>query len=225
MSDEFPEYHKINSLFKRDERNRFMIGEWSTPELGFLADCPWQWTEKVDGTNIRLLLQMDADGVNWTEYRGRTDNAQFSKPLIDALESIINDSAFQDRAVKTFIGDQGGTGPADVILFGEGYGAGIQKGGAYRDTPGFILFDVLIDGQWWMTPENMRNIGGNLGLDVVPFVGEFSIHDAIELVQSIGFKSEWDGVQPEGLVGVPSAPLFDRRKRRIVTKVKVKDFQ
>ena len=39
------------------------------------------------------------------------------------------------------------------------------------------------------------------------------------------FVSAWDGVQPEGLVGVPSAPLFDRRKRRIVTKVKVKDFQ
>jgi hypothetical protein len=219
MSDDFIEYHKINSLFKRDEQNRFVIGDWATDELDFLKDAQWDWSEKIDGTNIRIKLVVTPDeGVTHAEFRGRTDNAQFGKPLYEMLDTLINGDVFQKRAVETFNGD------ATVLLFGEGYGAGIQKGGAYRPDPGFILFDVLIDNEWWMTVENMRNIGENLGLDVVPYVGRMTIGEAIELVRSPDFTSYWTDAKPEGLVGVPAAPLFDRRHRRIVTKVKVKDF-
>ena len=50
-------YHKILSLFKRDmEGNKkFIIGKWTTDELKFLKDNDWVWTEKVDGTNIRVM--------------------------------------------------------------------------------------------------------------------------------------------------------------------------
>ena len=50
-------YHKILSLFKRNMGgdNKFIIGEWTTPELKYLKDNDWVWTEKVDGTNIRIM--------------------------------------------------------------------------------------------------------------------------------------------------------------------------
>ena len=224
---EFPPYHKIDSIFKRDKTtNRFIIGDWARGELEFLQDCLWDWTEKVDGTNIRIKLELDPDTTVDAEYRGRTDNAQFSKAHAAQLDALIRDTGFHDRAHSTFVESQAATEPVTVILYGEGYGAGIQKGGAYRPDPGFILFDVLIDNQWWMPTDAVRQIGGDLGLDVVPFYRRMTIADAIEVVETpSAFKSAWPDVQPEGLVGVPAVPLFDRRHRRIITKVKVRDFE
>lgn len=44
------EYHKINSVYKRDpQTNRFIEGEWSCAEFGYLQDCQWGWEEKIDG--------------------------------------------------------------------------------------------------------------------------------------------------------------------------------
>lgn len=41
-------YHKIQSVFKRDERKKMLHGEWSRPEIEYLADNMWEFTEKVD---------------------------------------------------------------------------------------------------------------------------------------------------------------------------------
>src|ERR1039458_702162 len=225
MSDDFMEYHKINSLFKRDSQtNRFMVGEWATEELEFLQDAKWDWTEKVDGTNIRIQVATLPDDTVDVEFRGRTDNAQFSKPLYDVINVLVLSPEFLEQAFTVLTRGKPVTEPITAILFGEGYGAGVQKGGAYRATPGFILYDVLIDNQWWMPRSAIQQIGEDLGLDVVPYVGRMTIHEAIDLVRSPYFKSYWPEAKPEGLVGVPAAPLFDRRHRRIVTKVKVRDF-
>lgn len=62
MSD-FGKHHKIQSVFKRDKQGRFLLGQWSRPYLEYLADLQWGWTEKVDGTNIRIGI--DGNG----EYR------------------------------------------------------------------------------------------------------------------------------------------------------------
>ena len=75
------QYHKIQSVFKRDPANNhktFLMGEWSTPALEYLADCQWEWTEKVDGTNIRVIL--NDSGV--VEFRGKTDRAQLRRLLV-----------------------------------------------------------------------------------------------------------------------------------------------
>ena len=49
------EYHKINSIFQRDERGRF-TKKYSIPEFEYLKDNIWTGTEKVDGTNIRIMI-------------------------------------------------------------------------------------------------------------------------------------------------------------------------
>ena len=81
-----PTYPKIDTVFKRDAARRFIIipGDYSTPEFEYLADTPWGWTEKVDGTNIRLHW----DGSEVT-IGGRTDNAQVPSPLVANLRPLL----------------------------------------------------------------------------------------------------------------------------------------
>ena len=53
------EYHKIQSIYKRDEKTRkFIEGQWSLPEFEYLQNNRWLWTDKVDGTNIRVYQSL-----------------------------------------------------------------------------------------------------------------------------------------------------------------------
>jgi hypothetical protein len=113
-----------------------------------------------------------------------------------------------------------------VVLYGEGYGAGIQKSGMqYSATKKFILFDVFVDGQWWLNQEQVEDVGAKLGLDVVPFMGDWSLDEATDFVRA-GFVSHIPGAakKAEGLVGRTIETLFDKHHHRIITKLKTKDF-
>ena len=56
-----PMYPKIKSLFKRDEKTFKFTDEYSCPEFELLKGLRWVATEKVDGTNIRVIF----DGVKF----------------------------------------------------------------------------------------------------------------------------------------------------------------
>lgn len=214
-----PEYIKIQTVFKRTERGVIVPGEWSLPEFGYLADLQWTWTEKVDGTNIRLHW----DGSRVT-IGGRTDNAQVPAKLTAAL------AAYVDPVIWRTVFDEGG----DVTVYGEGYGPGIQKGGNYRDDQMVVIFDVKV-GDWWLRREDVQDVADKLGLEVVPPAGAATLTDTVGTVRQV---AEGDGIfrsllasrhektfdRAEGLVGRPVVDLFDRRGDRIVTKIKVKDF-
>lgn len=212
-------YPKINGLYKRGEKGRIIEGEFSRPEFAYLRTLPWEWTEKVDGTNIRLIYDgpavLSAPRETWV--RGRTDNAQIPPKLLSACIDIVHSSPFD----KVF---ENASPESPVVLYGEGYGAGIQKGGGnYRPDAGFVLFDVRV-GPWWLSRENVVDVAEKLGIDVVPLVTTCSIPQAEELVCT-GFTSQWPGVErPEGLVGRPAVPLFTNRGERITTKIKWKDY-
>ena len=106
------EYHKIQSLYKRDEETkRFLLGQYSKPELEYLKNNLWEAQEKVDGTNIRIILNND----NLT-YGGKTDNAQIPALLINKLNEIFTLEKLQECF---HLKDEENT---EVILFGEGYG-------------------------------------------------------------------------------------------------------
>jgi len=220
----FATYHKIHSVFKRDQRGRFMLGEYSRPEIEYLANSEWLWTEKVDGTNIRIGI--DADNV--FRIGGRTDRAQIPVRLLDAIAELD-----LERKIRDHFGGNGGdpqeqpeeAGPITVTLYGEGYGAKIQKGGGnYRQDQGFVLFDVNVSG-WWLRRGSVEDVAQALGLDVVPVVHEGTIASAIDIVGTPeGQKSSWGMFRAEGLVGTPAVPLFARDGSRVVVKVKSKDF-
>ena len=111
-------------------------------------------------------------------------------------------------------------------IYGEGYGVKIQKGGNYiKDGVGFIVFDVKV-GDMYLLRDSMEDIAGKLGAPVVPYMGQFTIDEAIEFVKT-GFKStiaENKDYDAEGLVLKCPDGLRTRRGERIIFKVKTCDF-
>lgn len=203
------EYPKINSIYKRDGRGKFLIGEYSQPEFEYLSLNQWEGTEKVDGTNIRVIW--DKEKVT---FNGKTDNAQTPSFLLKKLQEL-----FPVEEFKSFYPDLA------LTLYGEGYGSGIQKGGGnyINDRCGFILFDVLVD-NWWLKKDDIQDVANKLQIDTVPFAGYFTLYSAVELTQQ-GFKSVFGDFQAEGLVLKPSTELKDRKGHRIITKIKCKDWK
>jgi len=225
------EYHKIDSVFKRDERGKFIIGDFSRPEFEYLKDNPWLWTEKIDGTNIRVMWGPDGQGslAIIQSFGGKTDNAQIPAKLLNWLRDNLTPT--QGELRRIFNVDEMAQFP-QVCLYGEGYGAGIQSGGNYSPEQKFILFDVKI-GDWWLTRDNVEDIGRKLGLDVVKMYEPRTLTSLLDGIQDSPLSTSrimdsafWDtDVEPEGYVGTPLIPLFARNGDRIITKVKYKDFR
>lgn len=113
-----------------------------------------------------------------------------------------------------------------VILFGEGYGAKIQKGGGnYRSDVSFILFDVYLPEQnLWLKRDAVEDIAKTFGVDVVPIVYEGDIAGAVEFVKGKP-KSTIGVADMEGIVCKPAVDILDRMGRRLVVKIKACDFE
>jgi len=201
------EYHKIQSVFKREQTkpNKLIIGKYTLPEFEYLKDNQWIWTEKVDGTNIRIMW----DGEN-VRFGGRTERAQIPAHLVARLQDLFPVEKFQ--------------GLGAMCLYGEGYGSKIQKvGSSYiPDDVDFILFDVRV-GEWWLKRDTVEDIAIQLSIDVVPIVGQGTIAEAIDVVSN-GFRSRLGNLDAEGLVLKPEVELFTRNGQRIITKIKTRDF-
>jgi ATP-dependent RNA circularization protein (DNA/RNA ligase family) len=205
------EYHKIETLYERDEATHRLKPELILKNRVYGIVNPWTWTEKIDGTNIRVIWK---DGK--LSFGGRTDNAQIHAELVKWLYAHVTPEAL----TVAFPPDVTG-----AVIYGEGYGPGIQKGGGlYADKKKLIVFDVRV-GEWWLSDENMRDVASKLSLDAVPLLGEMSLADATEKVRA-GFPSLLNGgkAQAEGMVGRPSEALFDKKGSRLIVKLKTKDF-
>lgn len=210
-------YHKINSIFKRDDRGRLVVGEWSDDTLDYLKDNEWEFTEKVDGTNIRLHFDDTDASFRGNEHAfisGRTDNAQIPPKLLNRLVELMKSMPLESVFSA-----------AAVTLYGEGYGAGIQKGGGNYKSDGcdFVLFDVMVGG-WWLGRDDVDDVAKRLGIDSVPVLGHGTLYDACDYVKANPESLRWPGVRMEGIVARPTVQLFDRRESRIITKIKARDF-
>lgn len=205
------EYHKIQSIYKRDmtsKRKTLLEGQWTLPEFEYLASNTWTFTEKVDGTNIRVIFQNG--GVT---FGGRTEDAQIPAQLVTRLNE-----RFLPMAAKLAEVFDGG-----AVLYGEGYGAKIQKGGGnYRADQDFVLFDVKID-DWWLQRADVEDVAGKLGIDVVPIIGEGTLHDAVAHAKA-GIRSTWGDFEAEGIVARPKVELKTRGGQRMIAKIKCRDF-
>lgn len=204
------EYHKIVTVFERDPETKFRTlreGRFALPEFDYLQNNKWVWTEKVDGINIRVMF----DGE--LTFGGKTDRAQIPAHLANRLNELF--LPLKDKFAEMF--EDG------CCLYGEGYGAKIQKGGGnYRPDQDFVLFDVKI-GDWWLQRKDVEDIGGKLGLDVVPVIGTGTLHEMVAKTKE-GFKSQWGDFLAEGIVARPATELKARNGGRIITKIKNKDW-
>lgn len=205
------EYHKIETLFERDEKTKKLVeGKYRNEAIKYLKDNKWQFTEKIDGTNIRIYW----DGHK-VSFFGRTDRAQIPVELTNRLIKLfggeINEQLFEQKFGET-----------EVILFGEGYGERIQNGGLYRKGQDFILFDVMIADSY-QPRESVEDIAKYFGIDIVPIILEGTLQEAVNYVKSKP-KSSIGIADSEGVVGRPVIELQDRCGKRIIVKIKVRDF-
>lgn len=207
------EYHKIEGLYARDmEGTKQLIeGKFRNPAVEFLKDNTWQFTEKIDGTNISICW--DGHAVS---FNGRTERAQIPAHLVNFLTATFGTSEAEQIFEEKF-------GETPVILFGEGYGPKIQSGGAYRPDVSFILFDVLISGNW-QPRESVEDIAKAFGIDIVPIIFEGTIQEGVDFVKTKP-KSTIGTAMMEGLVGRPKVEMRDRCGKRVIVKIKVNDFK
>lgn len=212
------EYIKIQTLFNRDTEGskKLIEGSFRDETLKYLYDCGAKFTctEKVDGTNTGVVW----DGHN-VSFQGRTERAQIPTPLVNYLTATFGGTTNEELFEQKF-------GEMNVILFGEGYGPKIQNGGGYRDDVSFILFDVYLpDQDLWLKREDVEDIAKTFGIDVVPVIMTGTLQEAIDFVKTKPMSTIGKKQAPmEGLVCRPVVELRDRRGKRVIVKIKVRDF-
>jgi len=207
------QYEKIETVFCRDTNGtkRLILNDYRNSTVAYLKDNMWSFTEKVDGTNIRV--HWDGHKV---EFGGRTDKAQIPGTLLSKLNEMFATSEAEELFEQTW-------GDKDVILFGEGYGPKIQNGGDYRSDVSFILFDVLV-GDNYQEREWVEKTAQMFNIDVVPIVLTGTIQDGIDYVMKHP-RSTMGTAMMEGVVGRPMIELRDRRGERVIVKIKWEDFK
>lgn len=208
-------YEKIETVFERDisDSKKLIPNKWRSQTVQYLAYNYWEWTEKIDGTNIRV--HWDGHKV---EFGGRTERSSIPAPLVNRLNDLFAGETNEQIFEQMF-------GEREVILFGEGYGNKIQGVGSQYlpDSVDFILFDVLI-GDNYQSRIDVESTARAFGVRYAPVVLSGDIYDAIQFVKEKP-RSTIGNAPMEGLVGRPAMELKDRCGNRVIVKVKVKDFE
>ena len=207
------EYEKIETIFVRDEKTKKLNENiYRNETIQFLKDIEWEFTEKIDGTNIRIYW----DGHK-VSYFGRTDKAQIPTQLMNRLIELFGGNINEEMFEQKF-------GATPVMLIGEGYGAKIQKGGGYyRQDNNFILFDVCINNKY-LSRDNVNDIANYFGIESVPVIFSGNLQKGIDFVKTDP-NSKKKKKKMEGLVARPKVELYDKNGNRLIVKIKVCDFE
>ena len=224
------DYHKIQSLFKRTPKGKIIHGDWAVPEIGYLANCEWEFTEQIEGTNVVIHHEFDhVEQHCHTTIQGRTSAAQLHPELTKAINERLESGL--SKAI-------GGTNGA-VTFYGEGVGEKVNGSGKYLNRYDIVIFDIKI-GDYWLDYDNVDDICNKLGWIHTPRLGAGTIQDAIDIVSSGltwdsngkmtrwgsgGLQSKFGSFEAEGIVARPAVQMFDRQGNRIIAKIKARDFR
>jgi len=217
-------YPSIETVFTRSkETNRLNFGELRNQANSVIKK--WTISEKIDGTNIRVIFTLSG-----FEVRGRSDNAQIHPHLVDAVKNLFD----HDKVVSYFRAYRGQDLPENwsVTFYGEGYGAGVQKGAMYSASKRFRCFDLMLGEDWWVDDDEMRRVCSDIDIPTAPHLGYFdSIPVTLaDLKQLIPFSlvaqcEAGHEVMAEGVVAKPTVVLLDRHGDRIVWKLTFREFK
>lgn len=218
LKENFREFEKINTIFERDMMTHKINDVICRPEFELIKH--WEVQEKIDGMNIGVgfVAKPDVDEM-WIQGRG--DNAQIPGDLMTYLKNHFSTDKFKAAFPTLRAGEK-------VIIYGEGCGAGIQKGGIYGKEKHFVVFDVLV-GTWWLTPDNVRDVAAKFNVPTVPTIMEKgTVEQIIDYVKAKP-KSMYaqqmgnDGIT-EGIVAKTEPRLFMRDGSPLIFKLKVRDY-
>jgi hypothetical protein len=169
------------------------------------------------------------------EVRGRTDKAQLPPGLEAAVRARI---PHHQELLDYFTEYRGKELPEEwsVTFYGEGYGAGIQRGGIYRPDKAWRCFDLLLGESWWTDDDEMRRVCGELN---IPTVAHLQNLEGWEIPEDRGdleyLMGGGDSVvafaenhgtltQAEGIVAKPHHVLLDKHGQRVMWKLTFREF-
>lgn len=214
-------YNKMKTLFIRDEHFK-VTDKVSCKE--FLNINKWLVTEKVDGTNIRIIYRPKQteeyrNNPATLEIKGKQEKSDMPSYLLRVLNRMFDLEKFMEIFPDVTKG---------VCLYGEGYGAKIRSGGSYNIGHSFRLFDVWLDG-WWLEWDNVENIAKKLGIKTVPVIMETTLEEAVELVKrktlsEVALEEAVNYHVAEGIVARAYPMVLFRNGTPVKWKLKVKDY-
>ena len=203
-------YPKIKNLCKRGKDHIIVEDTYSLEEF---RNVPlWNVSEKIDGMNIKIEFINNS----FLSFGSRKDKTEIPSQLLKYLEETFSLDFFEEVFPSA----------NNVVIFGEGYGPKIKKGGGkYRKDQGFIGFDIFIDG-WWMTQNKVYDTLSNVGISVVPHLGRGNISDIVNYVRS--YPASCLSEEPkemEGIVARSYPLMLFRNGNPVMFKLKAIDYK
>jgi hypothetical protein len=231
-------YPKIETLFMRDEKHK-VINQLRINDFDNIKNCII--TEKIDGTNAQIILNINYDTldvkVRFCSRENEIENKDImyiadtcmKKLKIDKIaEWYYNEIALDQKNAR--VKDKAN----ELRLFGEVYGDKINKGGIYcgKDIRDFRLFDIQI-GSHFASYDNLLTIAEKLEIKVVPIIYQGPLGDLLDYEKLKRFLENFKtrindeggiGGLAEGIVIRPEPLLLNRFGERIIIKIKRSDF-
>lgn len=208
-------YSKIDTAEARSETGSREIipGKYRTKAIEYLAELPWIFHEKIDGTNMSAFW--DGHRVWINDRRGLNKTP---KPVMDLMQSIFCTPEAEELFEQLFKDRK-------ATIYGECFGASVQAvGKLYSDTLRFSVFDVKVEGRYLEYGDEMFDrVLGAFGLDSVPFAMICTLRKAIDFVKTQPKSLINEQAPMEGLVGRPKVNLF-ADDGRVIVKIKVRDY-
>lgn len=212
-------YSKFKSPFVKDSKFK------NTKELSqILPKGRWIKTEKIDGTNIRIILtKKDEEGERKVIIGSRklllNPLDKTSNQYIDCLKEV------NLHKLKEYFNDMDST----ITIYGEGCGAGVQKGGIYSPKKDYRVFDIKI-GNTYQDWEYVEKVCIDNQLNIVPVnseVEEITYEECLESLNKFQDTMIKDGTggKPEGLVYKFEPVLLNKYGERLIFKIKHRDFE
>lgn len=241
-----PAYPKTENLYTRNkETHRLNLGELRNPEIDSVGK--WLVTEKIDGTNIRLVLEPLLTEERHAEVRGRSDAAMLPKNFCDeSLGHIIHSKTSLTWHLNELLYelvpelDDPWWG---MTIYGEGYGPGIGKnGGRYAPSKRLRIFDVatyrmtynendeIVRGSlYWRPWSDVELASEYLGIPTAPLCSkDLSLDEAASVVtagwlSTVARKENNTELIAEGIIARTDPYLFNWKGERVMFKFKYED--
>src|SRR5262249_51530703 len=120
-------------------------------------------------------------------------------------------------------------GPSYTTKMDPAYTTISKGGGLYRKDKAFRLFDVLVADKWWLDWPNVEDVAHKLSIKTAPYLGDFTLEEIVDMVKKgvpsvVSVEDSGQERMAEGVIGRTVEPLFDRRGKRIILKLKTSDF-
>lgn len=207
-------YPKIDTLYNRNEFFKVRTDSLRREEFGLINR--WVIETKLDGMNMSIAIAYFEDEYRFF-LRGRTDKSQIPAEM----RQWFNGWQYKNEGSAIHWMKQHDLFNAEIFF--EGVGSKINGGGEYGIHHG-IVFDVKVNTESWLDPYQVSDVAHALNLErAFMLPGNTDIHSLTELVRN-GVGDRHRHTMAEGVVAKPPVPLYDRRGKRVMFKLKTKDF-